>query len=457
MSFLHPAFLYLMLPILIILFTMLMTQAEVLETFFSTETLEKLRVDSDQFSMKTRNALLFLMLFFIIVALSEPVLNQGSARLAVQKSETYLALPTQMGDAVKQEALKLLEQANGPEIGLLVYDTKSYLLSSPSKNHEITGRILMQYKPPVKVSKEDFNVLVERLSKVYDDTSDKRLVLVTDRFSGANPLYIEKVLKKLGVKLYILPLNSAVPSFYKALSEVSGGGILTVNTAEALLHKSDNISETKPLYFNLFIIPVGLAMLMFIIATSSFHRGEKYFVPLFLLMLMLTPASVKATSFDFQVLEKAQVNYEKGAFKKSAEMYYKYGMKYESQEAIYNSANAYYKLGDCKKAVVLYSAIRFETTRQNQMLFHNLGNAYLCMGSREDVAKAIMAYRKSLEYGYDLQTQENLLSAKDMTFFKVDVTHEKKKRSQIQKQKEGEVLQKRDTLVFRAQAVELKD
>ena len=62
MLFLHPEFIYMMLPLLLILFGMLTTQADLKTQIFSAEILAKLRVESDQFSTRTRN-LFFLFMF----------------------------------------------------------------------------------------------------------------------------------------------------------------------------------------------------------------------------------------------------------------------------------------------------------------------------------------------------------------------------------------------------------
>ena len=69
MSFLHPEFLYYMLPPLLILFGFLLTQKESHEHFFSKDVMDKLRVSSNSLTLKARNALFLLMAFFMIIAL----------------------------------------------------------------------------------------------------------------------------------------------------------------------------------------------------------------------------------------------------------------------------------------------------------------------------------------------------------------------------------------------------
>lgn len=67
MSFLHPEFIYMMLPLLFLLFGLLLTQREAEEAFFSPRVLAKLRVDTNRLSAKVRNFFYFLMFIFIIL------------------------------------------------------------------------------------------------------------------------------------------------------------------------------------------------------------------------------------------------------------------------------------------------------------------------------------------------------------------------------------------------------
>ena len=92
MTFLHPEFIYLMLPVLLILFGLLLTQSDAQELIFAPESLAKLRVDTDQLSAKVRNLFYFLMFLFIILALAGPVIEKGSAKVKVKDDLFFVAL-----------------------------------------------------------------------------------------------------------------------------------------------------------------------------------------------------------------------------------------------------------------------------------------------------------------------------------------------------------------------------
>ena len=182
-------------------------------------------------------------------------------------------------------------------------------------------------------------------------------------------------------------------------------------TAEHLLEYSLKKEEIqRPIYFQLFAIPIGFAMLMFIIASSSFYRGEKYYVPAVILCLYLgSPTPAAASLFDYEVLEAAQRDYELKAYTQSARAYEAYALSHESREAAYNAANGYYRSGAYKRAVALYRSIHFVVDEKNHELSFNLGNALVRLSTLQAFQEAETAYKKALRFKNDQETRENLL------------------------------------------------
>ena len=92
MSFLHPEFLYYMLPPLFILFGLLLTQKESHAHFFSQEVMSKLRVSANTLTLKARNALFLLMGFFMILALAQPVIEEGKVEIKAKSADIMIAM-----------------------------------------------------------------------------------------------------------------------------------------------------------------------------------------------------------------------------------------------------------------------------------------------------------------------------------------------------------------------------
>ena len=424
MSFLHPEFLYLMLPALLILFALLLTQQEHANQFFSLRILERLRVDSDQFSLKVRHLFFALMLFFIIIALSTPVVKQGSAYVQNQKNAIYLAVNKNELKAITKELIPLIEDLENPYVGLLLFDTKSYLLSPPTHNVALLVEMLEGVSESHK-SETDLIALIEATDKLYENDVQKQLILVGVGGTQEAQKVLQKALEKdVALSLYTEDQTKVSPAFLNVLLQ-SGGAVLNANALEQKL-SSVNVNPTKdeqPIYFYLFIVPIALAMLMFIIATSSFHRGESHYVPLLFLLLFGLPDPVNAEMFGNHTLHQAALAYEEENFDVCAKLYSSYGLKHQSQEAIYNAANCYYKEQRYSEAIAFYKAIHFDDKQKNYKLYFNLANALLASQERENLLEAINVYKKLEFYKHDAQhlVMRNIIKSKLTQNYKTGV------------------------------------
>ena len=452
MTFLHSEFIYLMLPILLILFGLLLTQSDAQELVFSPESLKKLRVDSDQLSAKVRNIFYFLMFLFIILALAGPVVEKGNATVKVKDDLLYIALdisdsmlcedvyPNRL-EMGKKKIMELLQQKSKRRIGLMAFAESSYLVSPPTLDHKILAFLL---KPMNNSSTSEHGTNILNVLKAaniqFGENDYKRLLIVSD--GGEKREFSEEIAyaKKEGIKVYLLnigterggtiegkegPLRykdevviSRVNRAIEKLAVESGGAVLDPRDlspfAGSLQGKSLE-EDVKPIYVHFFIVPIALAMLMLLIATSSFHRGEKYYLPSAVMMLLLSafPSTFRAELFDYQHLEQTQEAYKQEEYRLSAKGYESYALEHKSVEAAYNAANAYYRLERYKMAADLYRSIYFSESEQNHKLYHNLGNALAKIGDYTNLKKALEAYEKALRFKEDVESRENLEAVKE--------------------------------------------
>ncbi len=446
MSFLHPEFIYLMLPVLLLLFGLLLTQSDPQEHFFSPEAVAKLRVDTKRLSAKTRNVLYFLMLFFIILALAGPVIEKGHADVKVKDDLFYVALD--ISDSMlcedvfpnrlslgKQKVLQLLRQENQHRIGLIAFAKSSYLVAPPTFDHKMLA-FLLKSMDNSYTSEHGTNILnlLKAAAKQFQGREEKRLLLVSD--GGDKPVFTEEIAyaKKEGIKIYLLAMGtekgtvipkrdgalrqgdaaviSRVNRAAEMLAKESGGAVLQMDEFSPLLasRMSAPTEQTrKAIYFHFFILPIGLAMFMLLVATSSFHKGEKYHLPLLLLALFSgQPQTAEAELFNYKRLEQAQEAYRQKDYQRSAKTYSQYASENKSAEAAYNAANSYYRSGRYKMALGLYETISFSDSEKNHQLYHNMGNAFAKIGDIEHLKKAVSAYEKALTFQEDPQSRENL-------------------------------------------------
>ncbi len=447
MTFLHPEFIYLMLPVLLILFGLLLTQSDAQEFIFAPESLAKLRVDTDQLSAKVRNLFYFLMFLFIILALAGPVIEKGSAKVKVKDDLFFVALdisdsmlcedvyPNRL-ELGKKKIVELLQKEKKSRVGLIAFANSSYLVSPPTFDHKILTFLLKPMSNSY-TSEHGTNILnvLKAANKQLENSENKKLLIVSD--GGDKGEFSEEItyVKKEGIKVYVLSIGtqrggvieredgllrhqgevviSRVNRAIDDLAKESGGAVVDSGELSPFLEsmEADSLEEDqKPIYFHFFILPIGLAMLMFLIATSSFHRGEKYHLPSLIVLVLMSvyPPFARAELFDYQRLERADEAYKQEDYRVSTKSYEYYALEHESVEAAYNAANGYYKMGRYKMAVGLYESIYFVEADKNHQLYHNLGNAFAKFGTETGLKKAIEAYDKALKFREDNETRENL-------------------------------------------------
>jgi Ca-activated chloride channel family protein len=449
-SFLHPEFIYMMLPVLLVLFALLLTQSEVQEQFFSSRVLARLRVDTKRLSARVRNLFYFLMFLFIILALAAPVIERGEATVKAKGDLFFVALdisdsmrcedvyPNRL-ELGKQKLLELLRQDSSDRIGLLAFAKSSYLVAPPTFDHDLLT-FLLKPMTSTHISEQGTNILtlLKAADKLLAEEEEKKLLIISD---GGESRDLSKEIafaKERGIKVSVLGVGtdeggvlynvkgeqikergsqviSRFNAAFSALALESGGRFVRAGSGdikELLKSVGTKRSETekKKIYFHLFVLPIGLAMLMLLIATSSFHRGEKYHLPALVAagLIMAQPPLLKAEVFEFRALEQAKEAYESGDYRSSSREYKRYALEHKSSEAVYNAANGYYKMGRYETAAGLYRSVQFAQAEKNHRLYYNLGNALAKLGDRQHLAEAAEAYKKALKFREERESRENL-------------------------------------------------
>jgi Ca-activated chloride channel family protein len=460
MTFLHPEFLYYMLPPLFILFGLLLTQKESHATFFSEEVMEKLRVSANTLTLKARNALFMLMGFFIIIALAGPVIEEGKIEIKAKSADIMVALdisdsmlaqdvyPNRLKLA-KQKALELLRLAPNERIGVIAFAKNSYLVSPLSFDHDAVSFLLRQLSTDSITEKgTDLLSMLEVVDKSIKDDSKKYLLILSD--GGDEKDFSREIdfAKEKNIAIFVLgvgttkgaPVKLSNGQFIKKDGEIivsqlneemaklatKTGGVFieSVNANDdikTMLREIEKHSEQKELksqeiarFIPLFYYPVGLALLLLLIATSSMSKREKVQLPSAFLLVALafhTP-SLDAGLLDFVELEEAKKAYESGDFVKSAQMYGEYATSSTNGESFYNAGNAFYKEGKYKEAIASYEKATFDNKESRAKNFANIGNAYAKQPNEENLKKAVESYEESLKLQDDKETKENLEAVK---------------------------------------------
>ena len=483
MIFLHPEFLYYMLPPLFILFGLLLTQKDFEATFFSAEVIERLSVSANTMSQRLRNALFFLVCFLIILALAEPVIDEGKVLVKAKSADVMIALdisdsmlaqdlyPNRL-ELAKQKALMFIDEMREERVGVMAFAKNSYLVSPLSFDSKAVG-FLLKHLDTNSITQKGTNFLsiLETFAKSHENRDEKYLLILSDggdesdfskeiAFAKKNKIvvFVLAIATKEGApvkkedgsfiehkgKIIISKLNEEIAT----LATQSGGvyieSSLSNTDVKAMLKEIKSISKAKELkseevnkYEPLFYYPLGAALFLLLFATSSLSKRVKPELASILLfsMLVVFSTQTKASMLDFVELRDAKEAYEKGEYERAAEIYENYANKSQVGEGYFNAANAFYKQKNYKKAIEAYERALFDRDEMRAKNLSNLGNAYAKSG---ELQKAVEAYESSLEIEADKETRENLERVKKLLKEQDEQKEDKedKKNKQDKKDKE---------------------
>ncbi|WP_457744182.1 VWA domain-containing protein [Sulfurimonas sp.] len=460
MTFLHPEFLYYMLPLVLILFFFLLTQKEPQASYFSDEVIKKLKVSSNNLSLKARNVFFMIIAILMIIALAAPVIKDGKVEVKAKSADIMIALdisdsmlatdvyPSRLKLA-KQKALELLRLAPNERIGVIAFAKNSYLVSPLSFDHEAV-EFLLGKLDTTSITEQGTNLMsmLETVDKSIKKDSKKYILIFSD--GGDSKDFSKEIsfAKEKGIVVFVLgmgtkqgaPIKMRNGEFIKqngkiiisklnesisALATKTGGVyIQNVNSnkdVKKMLQEIENNTKKKELksqeiekFIPLFYFPLALALFLLLIATSSMSKRVKIDVPAaFILgLFLINSTSSYAGVLDFMNIKEAKIAYEHKEYDKSTKLYDAYAKSTKNGQGYYNAGNSLYKQGKYKEAIQNYEEAKFNEKSSRAKNLANIGNAYAKMGQEKNLKKAIESYESSLKIKEDKDTRENLEAVK---------------------------------------------
>ncbi|MDX1295849.1 MAG: VWA domain-containing protein, partial [Sulfurimonadaceae bacterium] len=244
MTFLHPEFLYFMLPPVFILFYFLLTQSEATATFFSQEVFNKLRVNTKMMTLKARNTLFLLMFIFFVIALAQPVIEEGKVKVQAKSADIMIALdisdsmraedlyPSRL-ERGKQKILDLLELSPQERLGVTAFAKASYLVAPLSFDHRAVHFLVKQLQPSYITEKgTDFMQLLQSTAQMMQENEQKYLLILTD--GGDQDAFDDEIAyaKEQGIKVFVLGIGTekGAPIKEKEGGFVKSGGSIVLTT-----------------------------------------------------------------------------------------------------------------------------------------------------------------------------------------------------------------------------------
>jgi len=457
MTFLHPEFLYYMLPPLIVLFGLLLTQKEHFAAFFSQDIMERLRADTDSLTLKARNALFFLTGFLIIVALAQPAIKEGLVEVKAKSADIMIAIdisdsmlaadiyPNRL-EAAKSKVLTLLDEAPNERIGIVAFAKNSYLVSPLSFDTAAVAFLLRKLDTSSITEKGTDLLSVLNVAAKAQKDKDKRYLLILSDGGDKDDFSKEiNIAKKNNITVFVLgvatkkgsPIKLADGTLVKHNGEIivsklneniadlatKTGGVYIQSTTSSddikrMFQEIGKVSDEKELksqeiqrHKPLFYYPLSIALIILLIATSSLGRVKNTASALFISFALFNASHAEAGIFDFMDIKKAKEAYESGDYTEAAKLYGEYAQSSQNPQSYYNAANAYYKDKKYKEAIESYKKADFEDEALKAKNLSNLGNAYAKDGALQE---ALEAYESSLEIADDKETRENLEEVKKL-------------------------------------------
>ncbi len=415
MTLLYPSFLWLLLPLILLLWSS---------------------------SRKVMHIIHLIVLMLIVVTLSRPVQEEALQEASIEAKDIIIALdvsysmkatdisPTRY-DFAKETISALLQANPGDNIMLIAFTTNPLLLSPPTTDHALINVALENLNPEFILTKgTSLEKLFKKLASMK--MGHKNLVLMTD---GGEEDRLEKLttlVKNTNISLTVLALGTTRgttiknkdgsllkdkegnlvisrvnPLLESLASSVSGAYFTASNTAKATADnlndalqnnasKVQSVEKMQRHYLELYQIPLSLALLLFFMVHT---RAVKYLLILFTLLGVQAEASM----LDNYHLNLAYKSYKGSDFNETKRQLKQ--IKIRSLQSQMVLANTYYKQRAFKKAIQTYKSIRSTSPQIKQQLYYNIANAYAMLESYD---KAKTYYTKSLQLGEDKDAEHNL-------------------------------------------------
>ena len=461
MIFLKPEYLYMMVIPTIILFTLIITKKDPLDGYFSDEVLKKLRFDNDALGRVGRNLMIFVALFFMIIALGRPVLpkedivvKQKSIDMviAVDISRSMMAkdlYPNRL-EFAKKRIKEFIDQFDSANIGIIAFSGEAFLVSAKSSDKESLKYLLDHLSPDLLSQKGSYlELAIKKASDLLKKSSDKILVIFSD--GGDDMVMDDKIAlaKKYKDHIYIYATatkkGAMIYDNNRALLDSDGNIVITklnehlkelaINSGGAYIlggFSNDGIkklaNEIKKRYKankmqnrvikeykELFYYPLALSLLFMLFLFHSIPKRGGSFALLFLLSLN---SRVDARVFDFFDIKDANTHYKNREYKRALKYFQDIAFSKRSADAYYDLGNVYYRLKNYEGAIKAYKNVKTSDENLRYKSYFNMANSYFML---KEYQKALTSY----EMAKKIKSEDDLLYNIELTKKMLDKNQKK--------------------------------
>ena len=383
MSFLYPEYLALIIPIVIYLL-------------------------QNSFKLKIRMHLIILI--FVLLSLSRPVVDKYEQNSALKGRDIVIALDishSMQADDVKPNRYEfakscikeLLTKNPNDNIMLIAFTTNQLLLSPPTTDHQLIF---------IALDSLDLDYILTKgtslkslfLKLISMDITDKNLILITDGGDEVDADELVDILDGQTKTLSILALGDASGSTIKNADNTllkDADGNLVISRINPLLQElatkldANYVEASKSVLESVEILDKKLQKSDELFYKKEHNYFELYQVPLFIAIVLFFMLHTKWAKYLLIAFAFLSVNIEA-----SSEV---------TLQSKILKANRYYKQKDYEKALKIYISIKTTSPTIKQALYYNTANCFTMLGNYND---AKVFYAKSLQLFDDEDAKFNL-------------------------------------------------
>lgn len=384
--------------------------------------------------------LLYITLFFTLLALSRPVIINAPSEQKFDAKDYIIALDASYSmqaddlnpsryEVAKKNIAHIIKDLNKDRFSIFVFTSNAMLISPPTTDSAISMMALNSLEPKYILTKgTSLLSLFQTIAKT--SYKEKNLIVFTDGGEDRDLVQLVKICKKSSIIPYIVATGSnngtvlkkngkaildnnknlvisKINPLLKPLAKECGGKYYELNANKDiskeiindLKNQDSSVKSTTKVvsYKELYMLPLFIALLSFFFSVTKLHQLFVFFP-----LLFLPYPSHAASLLDFYHLDKANEAYKSQKFLTAAKEFQKLS---PSPKSYYNSAVSYYKAKNYKKAIELFSQIKSTNPKLKQNIFYDLGN---CALKLKKYNRAKHYYQNALALGFDKDAFYNL-------------------------------------------------
>jgi len=323
MEFVNPYLFWILVVPFVVFAFLISTNRERLSRIFDAKVLERLSATDESMPLMLRNVIMFLALFFMIVALARPVLDEGDKIVEVEGLTLLTALdisgsmrskdvyPNRLSFA-KKKMSTFFDAMPSDEVGVVAFAYSPFVLAPFSSDKETLKMMVDGVDDSyISMGSTDFLALGELTATLLEEKKPKILVLFSDGGDEEAIAGFADVLKENNIDLFVVLVGTqkgspvldekgkpitqkdgsiAITQRNDALGELAkqtNGAFVVASTGKEDIE--DLVSVIRAKYKNqqqaevkvrqrveYFYYPLALGLLLLLIGLSSFPRRDRW-------------------------------------------------------------------------------------------------------------------------------------------------------------------------------------